>query len=68
MTHVAYNTTTKEIITSNCGGNTFKRMIAHRTATEKSFGRAISNYRWVFAHGGSFEDCMAKLVNRGYGG
>jgi hypothetical protein len=66
-THVAYNLATGEVITSKCRGNSFKRLIAHHTATEIKTDIILgvaSNYRWLFAHGESFDDCVAKLRAR----
>lgn len=70
-THLAYNLDTREVITSNCGGNSFKRLISHRTASEFKTDLMIGktpNYRWLFAHGDDLCDCMTKLRARGVWG
>lgn len=67
MTHLAYNVATGEILTAPCGGNQFKRWVARHTANDlawcKANGVAIT-YKWAFAHGGTYDECVAKLTAR----
>lgn len=67
-THLAYNLTTGEVITSNCGSNSFKRLIACQTATNIKTDIMLREprfkHRWLFAHGKDFDDCVAKLKVR----
>jgi hypothetical protein len=67
MTHLAYNLTTGEVLTTN-HGNHLKRWVARHTANDrkwaKRYGVALPHYRWVFAHGGDYNECVAKLTIR----
>lgn len=67
MTHLAFNTTTGEILITN-RANQLKRWVARHTANDKAW--AVTNnetlppYRWTFAHGNDYCDCIAKLMAR----
>lgn len=67
MTHLAYNLTTGEVLTTN-HGNHLKRWAAHHTANDRNWAKAhgvvLAPYRWVFAHGGNYNECVAKLTTR----
>ena len=65
--HVAYNLTTGEILTTNTA-NQLKRWVKRHIANDRKYFAAIGQpcppNRWVFAHGGSYDDCVAKLTAR----
>lgn len=65
MTHAAYNLTTGEILTTN-RANHLKRWVARHTVNDRKWAQAhgeeLPPYRWVFVHGGSWDDCLAKLA------
>ena len=65
MTHAAYNLTTGEILTTN-RANHLKRWVARHTVNDRKWatahGEVLPPYRWVFVHGGSWNDCSAKLA------
>lgn len=65
--HVAYNLATGEILTTNTA-NQLKRWVARHIAADnkwaKACGLAPIPHKWVFAHGGSYDDCIAKLTAR----
>lgn len=67
MTHLAYNLATGEVLTTN-HSNHLKRWVARHTANDRKWAKAngveLPRYRWVFAHGGSYTDCVAKLMAR----
>lgn len=67
MIHVAYNLSTGECLSTN-SGNRLKRWIARHTANDRKWaqttGQALPPYRWVFVHGGSWDDCSAKLAQK----
>lgn len=67
MTHLAYNLTTGEVFTTN-HGNHLKRWVARHNANDrkwaKRYGEVFPPYRWVFAHGGDYNECVAKLTIR----
>lgn len=67
MTHLAYNLATEEVLTTN-HSNHLKRWVARHTANDRKWAKAngmeLPRYRWVFAHGGSYTDCVAKLTAR----
>jgi hypothetical protein len=71
MTHLAYNLATGEVLTTN-RANHLKRWVARHTANDRKYYAAIGEtcppYRWVFAHGKSYTDCVAKLTARGIWG
>lgn len=66
-THVAYNLSTGEILSTNLA-NGLKRWVAHHIANDRKWfaaqGEACPPNRWVFAHGKNFDDCVAKLTAR----
>lgn len=68
MTHLAYNLATGEVLTTN-RANHLKRWVARHIANDRKYYAAIGETcpanRWVFAHGGSYTDCVAKLTARG---
>lgn len=68
MTHLAYNLATGEVLTTN-RSNHLKRWVARHTKNDIDWAKAHGNeplgYKWVFAHGGSFTECVAKLQARG---
>ena len=65
--HVAYNLVTGDILTTN-SGNQLKRWVARHTSADnkwaKACGLAPIPHKWVFAHGSSCDDCIAKLRAR----
>lgn len=67
MTHMAYCLTTGEVLTTN-HGNHLKRWVAQHTANDRKWaianGETLPRYRWVFAHGKDYTDCVAKLTAR----
>jgi hypothetical protein len=67
MTHLAYNLTTGEVLTTT-NGNYLKRWVKRHTENDRKWfaeqGKELPRYRWVFAHGGSYTDCIAKLTAR----
>ena len=67
MTHLAYNTATGEVLTTN-RANHLKRWVARHTANDRKWAQAhgepLSPYRWAFAHGATYTDCIAKLTER----
>ena len=67
MTHLAYNLSTGEVLTTN-RANHLKRWVARHTANDRKWaaahGESLPCYRWVFAHGNSYTDCCAKLAMR----
>ena len=67
MTHLAYNLATGEVLTTN-HGNHLKRWVARHTANDRKWatrwGEKLPRYRWVFAHGKDYTDCVAKLTAR----
>lgn len=67
MTHLAFNQTTGEVLTTN-RANHLKRWVARHTASDKKWAKAhgvsLGASKWVFAHGGSYTDCVAKLAER----
>ena len=69
--HVAYNLATGEILTTN-SGNQLKRWVKRHIANDRKWfkkqGLACPPNRWVFAHGGSYDDCVAKFTARGIWG
>lgn len=69
--HVAYNLATGEILTTN-SGNHLKRWVKRHIANDRKWfkkqGLACPPNRWVFAHGGSYDDCVAKFTARGIWG
>ena len=69
--HVAYNLATGEILTTNRARH-LKRWVARHTADDnkwaKKWGLPPIPHKWVFAHGGSYDDCIAKLTARGIWG
>lgn len=65
--HTAYNLATGEIICLPWSGNEFKRFIARHTANDLRWLREHgepAEYRWVFAHGRDYDECVAKLMTR----
>lgn len=68
MTHLAYNLHTGEVLTTN-RANHLKRWVARHTANDRKWlhdnGYDLVPAKWVFAHGGSYTDCVAKLTARG---
>ena len=68
MTHLAYNLITGEVLTTN-RANHLKRWVARHTANDRQWlhdnGYDPVPAKWVFAHGGSYTDCIAKLTARG---
>ena len=69
--HVAYNLATGEILATN-SGNRLKRWVKRHIANDRKWfkkqGLACPPNRWVFAHGGSYDDCVAKFTARGIWG
>lgn len=67
MTHLAYNLGTGEVLTTN-HANHLKRWVARHSAQDiawcKAHGGDLRGYKWVFAHGGNYSDCVAKLTVR----
>ena len=68
MTHLAYNLATGEVLTTT-HANHLKRWVARHIANDRKWfarwGKPCPANRWVFAHGGSYTDCVAKLTARG---
>ena len=68
MTHLAYNGATGEILTANGSGRAFKRWVARHTANDIKWLKTYTNepirYDWRFAHGGNYDECVAKLTVR----
>lgn len=68
MTHLAYNLTTGEVLTTN-HANHLKRWVVRHTANDQAWARAngevLPKYKWKFAHGKDYTDCVAKLAARG---
>lgn len=66
--HLAYNLTTGEVLTTN-HANHLKRWVKRHTANDRKWaqahGEVLPPYRWVFAHGKDYTDCVAKLTARG---
>ena len=71
MTHLAYNLHTGEVLTTD-RANHLKRWVARHTAHDRKWlhdnGYDPVPAKWVFAHGGSYTDCVAKLTARGIWG
>ena len=69
--HLAYNTATGEVLTTN-HGNQLKRWVKRHTANDRKWfekhGLPCPPSRWVFAHGKDYDDCVAKLTARGIWG
>lgn len=69
--HVAYNLATGEILTTNRVRH-LNRWVKRHDANDRKYFAAIGQpcppSRWVFAHGGSYDDCIAKLTTRGIWG
>jgi hypothetical protein len=69
--HVAYNLATGEILTTNRARH-LNRWVKRHDANDRKYFAAIGQpcppSRWVFAHGGSYDDCIAKLTARGIWG
>lgn len=67
MTHLAYNTATGEVLTTT-NGNHLKRWVKRHTEHDRKWfaaqGQELPRYRWVFAHGKDYTDCIAKLTAR----
>lgn len=67
MTHLAYNTTTGEVLTTT-NGNYLKRWVKRHTDNDRKWAKAnrihLPRYKWVFAHGKDYTDCCAKLAAR----
>lgn len=67
MTHLAYNLSTGEVLTTN-RANHLKRWVARHTANDRKWAAAhnevLPPYRWVFAHGKDYVECCAKLAVR----
>lgn len=67
MTHLAYNLSTGEVLTTN-HANHLKRWVARHTANDRKWAaahnEALPPYRWIFAHGKDYNDCVAKLTAR----
>jgi hypothetical protein len=66
MTHLAYNAATGEVLTTN-RANYLKRWVARHTANDLAWGKANGvtiAHKWVFAHGGTYTECIAKLTAR----
>ena len=67
MTHLAYNLTTGEVLTTN-RANHLKRWVARHTANDRKWaqrnGVDLPTYRWAYAHGKDYTDCVAKLTER----
>lgn len=67
MTHLAYNVNTGEVIITS-HANTLKRRVAHHTAHDRRWlpahGYTYVPAKWVFVHGGSHNECIAKLQAR----
>jgi hypothetical protein len=68
MTHLAYNLTNGEILTTN-RANHLKRWVMRHTANDRAWAEAhgenLPPYVWVYAHGATYDDCVAKLSARG---
>lgn len=67
MTHLAYNVLTGEVLTTN-HANHLKRWVARHTKADLEWGKAQGvevPHKWVFAHGGTYDECIAKLTARG---
>lgn len=66
--HLAYNTTTGEILTTN-RSNHLKRWVKRHDINDRKWfaahGLPCPPSRWVFAHGKDYDDCVAKLTARG---
>lgn len=69
--HVAYNLATGEILTTYSARH-LNRWVKRHDANDRKYFAAIGQpcppSRWVFAHGGSYDDCIAKLTARGIWG
>ena len=67
MTHLAYNLATGEVLTTN-HVNHLKRWVKRHTESDRKWyaeqGKRCPRYRWVYAHGASYTDCVAKLTAR----
>jgi hypothetical protein len=67
MTHLAFNLTTGEVLTTN-RANHLKRWVARHIANDRKYFAAVGEpcppNRWVFAHGKDYTDCIAKLTKR----
>ena len=67
MTHLAYNLATGEVLTTN-RANHLKRWVKRHTESDRKWfaeqGKELPRHRWVFAHGSSYTDCIAKLTAR----
>ena len=67
MTHLAYNLSTGEVLTTN-RGNHLKRWVARHTANDRKWaaqtGETLPPYCWAFAHGKDYVECCAKLAAR----
>jgi hypothetical protein len=67
MTHLAYNLATGEVLTTN-RANRLKRWVKRHTANDREWAKAneieLPRHCWVFAHGSSYTDCIAKLTAR----
>jgi hypothetical protein len=67
MTHLAYNLATGEVLTTN-HGNHLKRWVARHTANDRKWAmrwnEPLPRYRWVFAHGKNYDECVMKLILR----
>ena len=67
MKHLAYNIATGEVLTTN-RANDLKRWVARHIADDREWfakmGKPCPPNRWVFAHGASYNDCVAKLTAR----
>jgi hypothetical protein len=68
MAHLAYNLATGEILTTNYSGNSLKRWVARHIANDRKWFKTrelpCPPNRWVFAHGGNYDECVAKLTAR----
>ena len=69
--HLAYNPITGEILTTN-RSNHLKRWVKHHCANDRKYyatiGQPCPPFRWIFAHGKDYNDCIAKLTARGIWG
>jgi hypothetical protein len=67
MTHLAYNLTTGEVLTTN-HANHLKRWVARHTKSDRKWAKAhgvtLGASKWLFAHGATYTDCVAKLTAR----
>ena len=67
MTHLAYNLSTGEVLTTN-HSNHLKRWVARHIANDRKWfeaqGQVCHPNRWVFAHGKDYVECCAKLAAR----